>query len=192
LQPFLKKNQAMKALKSFNINFVGLKEGKHRFEFHLDRKFLESFENPLLDDLNVDAVLVLDKHNNLLELHFSWAGTVAAVCDICNENYDMPIKGKESLIVKFVHKKPEDAFDPEVIYLQIGESSINVAVPLYEALVLQIPLRKVHPNDENAKPGCNPELLNYLEELRGDENAVDSKSEPEDKGSIWDELKKLK
>jgi uncharacterized metal-binding protein YceD (DUF177 family) len=94
--------------------------------------------------------------------------------------------------VKFVHEKPEDAFDPEVIYLLIGESSINVATPLYEALVLQIPLRKVHPNDENAKPGCNPELLNYLEALRGDENAVDSNSDSEEKGSIWDELKKLK
>jgi len=182
----------MKALKSFNINFVGLKEGKHRFEFHLDRKFLESMENSLIDDLNVDAVLMLDKHNNLLELHFSWTGTVAAVCDVCNENFDMPIKGNENLIVKFVHEMPEDAFDPEVIYLQYGESSINVAVPLYEALVLQIPLRKVHPDDKNGIPGCNPELLKYLEEIRGDENAVDTDSETDEQASIWDELKKLK
>ena len=182
----------MKALKSFNINFVGLKEGKHKFEFHLDKKFLESIENPLLEDLNVVAILMLDKHNNLLELHFSWKGTAAAVCDICNENFDMPIKGKESLIVKFVHEIPEDAFDPEVIYLQFGESSINVAMPLYEALVLQIPLRKVHPEDKDGNPSCNPELLKLLDEIRGDENAVDSNNDEEEKGSIWDELKKLK
>ena len=182
----------MKALKSFNINFVGLKEGKHKFEYHLDRKFIESIENALLDDLNVDAILMLDKHNNLLELNFSWKGTVAAVCDICNENFDLPIKGKESIIVKFVHEMPEDTLDPEVIYVLQGESTINVAMPLYEALVLQIPLRKVHPDDKDGNPGCNPELLSYLEEIRGDENAVDTNATDEEKKSIWDELKKLK
>lgn len=182
----------MKALKSFNINFVGLKEGKHRFEFHLDRKFIESIENALIDDLNVHATLMLDKHNNLLELNFSWIGTVAAVCDICNEHFDLPIKGKDNIIVKFVHEMPEDSLDPEVIYALHGESSINVAMPLYEALVLQIPLRKVHPDDKDGNPTCDPELLNYLDDIRGDENAVDTNSGETEKKSVWDELKKLK
>jgi hypothetical protein len=31
-----------------------------------------------------------------------------------------------------------------------------------------------------------------LDEIRGDENAVDSNNDEEEKGSIWDELKKLK
>ena len=87
---------------------------------------------------------------------------------------------------------PEDTLDPEVIYVLQGESTINVAMPLYEALVLQIPLRKVHPDDKDGNPGCNPELLNYLEEIRGDENAVDTNATDEEKKSIWDELKKLK
>jgi uncharacterized metal-binding protein YceD (DUF177 family) len=181
----------MKALKTFNINFVGLKEGKHQFDFHLDKNFLENFEDSLVEDMNVDAVLILDKHNNLLELHFSWKGTIAAVCDICNEDFDMPIEGKENIVVKFVHEMPDDLDEPEVIYLQQGESSINIAVPIYEAVMLQIPIRKVHPEDENGNMTCDPEVLKYLEDNKGDVNATDSDDDDE-KGSIWDELKKLK
>lgn len=181
----------MKLLKAFNINFAGLKEGKHKFEYHLDKKFLDNFEDSLVDEINVDVALTLDKHNNLLELHFSWAGTVGSICDICNEEFDLPVEGKESIIVKLVHDKPEDLNEPEVIYLLLGESTINIAVPLYEAVILQIPLRKVHPEDKNGNPTCNPKVLKYLEENRGDENAQDS-SDDDEKGSIWDELKKLK
>ncbi len=179
----------MIAIKTFNINFAGLREGKHRFDYHLDKKFLENFEDSLLDDINVDVELLLDKHNNLLELDFKWKGTVAAFCDVCNENFDMPVSGSESIIVKFVNELPEDTDEPEVIYLQLGESFINIALPLYEAIILQIPIRKVHPDDEKGNPTCNQDVLNYLEQIRGDENAEDSDDE---NTSVWDELKKLK
>jgi uncharacterized metal-binding protein YceD (DUF177 family) len=182
----------MKALKAYSINFVGLKEGKHRFEYHLDKKFLEIFENPLVEDLDIRVNLVLDKHNTLLELNFDWKGTVAAVCDVCNEDFNLPVEGKEKLIVKFVHEIPEDAADElEIIYIKHGESAINIALPMYEALVLQIPFRKVHPDDEHGQPTCNQQVLKYLQENVGDEHAKDS-NEEEQSASIWDELKKLK
>ena len=181
----------MKALKAYSINFAGLKEGQHRFEYQLDKKFLANFEDALLEDVNVGVQLLLDKHNNLLELHFSWTGTVAAVCDVCNEDFQLPIKGKEDLIVKFVSEMPDDTDEPEVIYLQMGESSINIAFPLYEAVVLQVPLRKVHPEDKNGNPTCDPEVIRYLNENQGDANAQDSSDDDEGK-SVWDELKKLK
>jgi uncharacterized metal-binding protein YceD (DUF177 family) len=79
------------------------------------------------------------------------------------------------------------------MYVQQGESSINVALPLYEAVILQIPIRKVHPEDENGNPTCDPEVLKFLQENLGDANAEDSDDEEEEGGSsIWDELKKLK
>ena len=33
----------MKDLKEFNIQFVGLKEGSHLFEYEIDNKFFEAF-----------------------------------------------------------------------------------------------------------------------------------------------------
>ncbi|MGQ3089005.1 MAG: DUF177 domain-containing protein, partial [Flavobacterium sp.] len=33
----------MKANKEFLIPFVGLKQGKHQFEFEIDKKFFEGF-----------------------------------------------------------------------------------------------------------------------------------------------------
>ena len=115
-----------------------------------------------------------------------------AVCDVCNEDFNLPVEGKEKLIVKLVHEIPEDAADElEIIYIKHGESAINIALPMYEALVLQIPFRKVHPDDEHGQPTCNQQVLKYLQENVGDEHAKDS-NEEEQSASIWDELKKLK
>lgn len=182
----------MKALKAYTINFVGLKEGQHKFEYQLDKKFLDNFEGALVEDMDVAVQLLLDKHNNLLELHFSWEGTVAAVCDVCNDDFQLPIEGAEDIIVKFVSEMPDDTDEPEVMYVQQGESSINIALPLYEAVILQIPIRKVHPDDENGNPTCDPEVLKFLQENVGDANAEDSDDEDEGGSSVWDELKKLK
>jgi len=181
----------MKALKAYSINFVGLKEGQHKFEYQLDKKFLDNFEGAFVEDMSVAVQLLLDKHNNLLELHFSWHGTIDAVCDVCNDDFQMPVQGKENIIVKFVSEMPEDSDEAEVMYMQQGESSINIALPLYEAVILQIPIRKVHPDDKDANPTCNPEVLKFLQENAGDENAEDS-DDDDASTSVWDELKKLK
>ena len=179
----------MKAPRAYSINFVGLKEGQHKFDYHLDDKFLENFENPLISDFDVDVQLVFEKHVNLLELNFEWTGTLPTVCDLCSEDFLLPLSGSEKLIVKIVHELPDDKDEPEVIYIQQGESSINIALPLYEAIILQIPLRKVHPISENGESTCNKEILKYLSSQKTEKDEDNDSSE---KPSVWDELKKLK
>ena len=51
----------MKPLKEFEIPFVGLKIGKHNFEYQIDNKFFEYFEYEEFNDVNVDVNLELDK-----------------------------------------------------------------------------------------------------------------------------------
>ena len=116
--------------------------------------------------------------------HSIAAGVVYFIAQLCKLN----VSKKD---VKFVSEMPDDTDEPEVIYLQLGESSINIAFPLYEAVVLQVPLRKVHPEDKNGHPTCDPEVIRYLNENQGDANAQDSSDDDEGK-SVWDELKKLK
>ena len=181
----------MKAFKAFTINYAGLREGKHRFDYHIDKKFLELFETPLVEDADLQVELTLDKQIGFLSLLFQWKGTVAASCDICNEDFQLPIEGNENIIVKFVQELPEDNAEPEIIYVLQGESQINVATPLYEAVMLSIPIRKVHPETEKGVPGCDPKILAILETTIVEEEE-DTEEDNTENTSVWDELKKLK
>ena len=60
----------MKDLKEFNIQFVGLKEGKHTFEYSIDNKFFETFNYNEFESSVVNVELSFTKKTTLLELFF--------------------------------------------------------------------------------------------------------------------------
>jgi hypothetical protein len=63
---------------------------------------------------------------------------------------------------------------------------------LYEMLMLSIPIRTVHPTNEEGNYSCNPEILKYLE-INDDIEVSDKETNEDDNiNPIWDELKKLK
>ena len=53
--------EIMKPLKAFDIQFVGLKLGKHVYEYEIDNTFFEHFEYDEFNDVNVKIVLNLEK-----------------------------------------------------------------------------------------------------------------------------------
>src|SRR5690606_15789123 len=102
----------MKKLKDFDIPFVGLKQGKHQFDFDIKTAFFDAFEYDDFNSADVKVTLELDKRSNLLELTFEARGYVNVNCDVCNEEYDQEIKGKLHLVVKFS------------FYFQIGRAHV--------------------------------------------------------------------
>jgi hypothetical protein len=44
----------------YNIAFKGLGQGKHEFEYEIDRKFFESFDSDIVDDGNVTVKVILE------------------------------------------------------------------------------------------------------------------------------------
>src|SRR5699024_5020826 len=91
----------MKKLKDFDIPFVGLKQGKHQFDFEIKTAFFDAFQYDDFNAADVKASLILNKKSNLLELTFDAKGFVNVNCDVCNEPYDQKVKGKLHLVVKF-------------------------------------------------------------------------------------------
>ena len=54
----------MKKLKEFTIQFVGLKTGRHHYDYQIDDQFFEHFE---YDDFNhVDVKVDLELEKNLI------------------------------------------------------------------------------------------------------------------------------
>lgn len=171
----------MSTLSFYNIAFKGLSQGKHEFDYDIDERFFAEFEGSLVDDGKVNVHLTLEKQSALLVLWFEIKGTVQVQCDRCLGLYDQAIKSKERIFVKFGEKEFTEGDD--VIWIDANDYQINVAQLIYEFIGLAIPIKKVHPKDENGNSGCNPEMIEKLKKYVVKD---DKQNNP-----VWDDLKKL-
>jgi uncharacterized metal-binding protein YceD (DUF177 family) len=176
---------AMKALKMFTIQFVGLKEEKHHFEYKIDNTFFQHFEYNEFNKVNVVTNLMLDKKTTFLELFFNVEGSVNVNCDVTNEPYDQPIDGEFKLVVKFGNELNED--NEDILIVPHGEYEINVAQYIYELIILSIPAKRIHPGVEDGS--LKSDILNKLEELSLKSETKNIKTEEID--PRWNTLKKL-
>ncbi|MFD2600628.1 MULTISPECIES: YceD family protein [Flavobacterium] len=176
----------MKVNKEFLIPFVGLKQGKHQFEFEINKEFFDDFGFDEYNDVNVKVNLVLEKKITMLELSFKHKGTVNVPCDITNEDFDLPIKGKLKLVVKFGDEYNND--HDEILILPHGEYQVDVSQYIYEMIVLSVPSKRIHPGVKDGTVAAD--ILDKLNELAP---KVEAKKEEtkENTDPRWDELKKL-
>ena len=175
----------MKENKEFLIPFSGLKQGKHQFEFEITKKFFDAFDFDEFDNVNVKVNLVLEKQSTMLELHFKHKGTVNVPCDLSNENFDLPIKGKLDIVVKFGGEFNND--NDEILILPHGEFQVDVAQYIYEMIVLSVPSKRVHPGIKDGT--LDTGVIERLDELAP--KAKQEEEKQNDTDPRWDELKKL-
>ncbi|WMI69089.1 DUF177 domain-containing protein [Mangrovimonas sp. YM274] len=175
----------MKPLKEYTIQFVGLKVGKHHFDYQIDNKFFEHFEYEEFNDVNIDTHLDFEKKSTLMELHFSVEGTVNVNCDVTNEPFDQDIKGHFDLVVKFGEDYNDEYED--ILILPHGEYELNVAQYIYELIILSVPAKRVHPGVMDGS--LQSDVLKKLEELspKGEKETKTS----EEIDPRWNTLKKL-
>ena len=185
----------MSKRREFLIPFVGLKLGKHHFEYQISKEFFENFDYDEFQNSDIRVNLVLEKGSNLLELNFKHKGTVNVPCDLTSEDFDLPIKGKMKLIVRFGDEFNND--NEELLILPHGEFEIDVAQYIYEMIALSVPLKRVHPGVKDGT--LQTEALTKLNELKvkdssDSEQAKQIKEESKQEEDIdprWDKLKKL-
>ena len=175
----------MKVTKEFLIPFAGLKQGKHQFEFEINKTFFDGFDFDEYNDVNIKVNLVLEKKSTMLELGFKHKGTVNVPCDITTEDFDLPVKGKLELIVKFGDEYNND--NDELLILQHGEFQLDVSQYIYEMIVLSVPLKRIHPGVKDGTVA--PDVLNKLNELAPHEEQTEEEEKTTD--PRWDGLKKL-
>lgn len=169
----------MDALKEYNISFVGLKLGKHLFTYHIDNSFFEVYKYNDFKSITCDVAIVLNKKTTLLELEFDIKGTVILNCDLTNELFEHPIQTKLDLIVKFGDEFNDD--NEEVLIIPHSDYQFNIAQYIYEAIVLALPVKRVHPGIKEGT--LKSDILDKLKELEIKEN---KKIDPR-----WDTLNKL-
>lgn len=169
--------------REFFIPFIGLKEGKHRFEYDIDNMFFESFGYHEFNGANIKAEALLNKMSTMMELAISSNGAVNVNCDLTNEPFEQAIEAELKLVIKFGEEFNNE--DDEILILPHGEHQFNIAQYLYEMLVLAVPQKRIHPGVLDGT--LKSDALEKLQELQPKESEKkDNTPDPR-----WDGLKKL-
>jgi uncharacterized protein len=187
----------VKFLRSYNIDVIKLREGRHSFTFEVGDEFFQFYEaEEWVKGSNVTVTVQLNKTSSVIEADFVLEGTVKLTCDRSLEVFDYPIYLIEKVIYKYGAMEQEISED--VFVITKDTPSINVAQLIYEFVMLAIPAKKVHPDfrDEMDEEDFDQEgVLVYKSEeekktdMEGseDENAPVQPADPR-----WEILNKLK
>jgi len=168
----------------YSIEYKGLKEGLHDFDYEIEDKFFEHIEESLVEKGDVSVNVKLEKRSSFIKLHLKIKGWLELTCDRCLENYRHKIKNETELYVKFGETENDDG--ENVIWLLPDDHAINLAQTIYEYISLSIPLRHIHPKKKDGKRECNKEMLKKLKNYMQTENEeiiIDPR---------WNALKNLK
>ncbi|OGS70160.1 MAG: DNA-binding protein [Flavobacteria bacterium RIFCSPLOWO2_12_FULL_35_11] len=180
----------MKDLKEFDISFIGLKEGIHQFEYTIDKKFFDFFNYDEFYDSNVKVMLSFLKNTTIFELDFAFSGWVEVACDVTTELFHQPIEADIHLIVKFGDEYNDE--NEELLIIPHSENKINVAQYIYEAIVLAVPIKRIHPGVIDGS--LHSEVLEKLKEFEiKDEDQEEEQQENKTKESDprWNKLKNI-
>ena len=176
----------MSKMKEFLIQFAGLKLGRHQFEFQVDDEFFKEFGYDEFQNSNIKVSLVFEKQTTLLELNFKHKGTVNVPCDVSGEDFDLPIKGKMKLIVRFGDEFNDE--NEELLILPHGEHEVNVSQYVYEMIALSVPHKRIHPGLKDGT--LQSPTVEKLQELEVKVKEEESKNEA-DIDPRWEKLKQL-
>ena len=174
----------MKVTNEFLIPFIGLKLGKHQFEYQISKTFFDLFDYDEFENANIKVNVTLEKKNTMLDVALKYSGTIHVPCDVTNEDFDLPVKGNLNLIVRFGEEFNND--NEELLILPIGEHQLDLSQYVYEMIVLSIPLKKVHPGIADGT--LQSKALEKLNEIKIKEATLVAQDNIDPR---WDELKKL-
>jgi uncharacterized metal-binding protein YceD (DUF177 family) len=168
----------------FRINIVGLSNKAHSFQFDLDEGFFVRYGQELISGGSFHAEVVLDKHETFINATFSVTGNAQLVCDRTLDPFDFPVVVKEQLVFKYGEEEKE--LSDEVIIITHKTDSIDIGQLIYEFIILQVPIRKVHPRFKGGDEDADGNII-YRSSVHDDEGMEDNSVDPR-----WEQLKKLK
>lgn len=175
----------MDRLHNYDIEFTGLKTGRHEFRFEIGEAFFQLFDTEQeFTNPKIIADVLLDKHTTFMEIFIKTHGTVQLVCDITSEPFEHAIENEIKILVK--QGETYDDSNEEVITIPHQDHAFNIAQLVYEDVMLSVPMKKISPDvteeDLELLERFSPPLL-----AEEEEEQTDHEADPR-----WDALKKLK
>jgi uncharacterized metal-binding protein YceD (DUF177 family) len=187
----------MSRRREFEIAFVGLKPGVHEYNYVIDDRFFETFQQQDFRHCKANVKLLLDRKSSFMLLKFEIGGSIEVTCDRCNSNLPLDLWDEFNITVKMVENPEEmnnQEEDPDMYYIAQGESHIDVANWIFEFINLSLPMQKACDADDMSGPHCNKAAMDVLKKLepRPDEQTGPVEKKETIENPIWKGLEKFK
>ena len=170
----------MDKLIEYQIPYKGLSIGKHDYKYHATDKFFADMQVEGIQGGDLNIEFVLDKQSTFMQADITIEGSIKLICDRCLDLIDYKINIDYNQIFKY-GVAPENHND-DIIYLSDEEYEINTSKLIAENVYLQIPIRKVHPEDKKGRSTCKTEQIELIESYANRKQA----------DHRWDALKNIK
>lgn len=168
--------------RKYEIKFAGLAEGRHEYEFQIDKTFLEEFEIEDICDADLKLRVSLEKKERMLTFLFDIDGKIVVLCDKCLEPLTVPMNINQTYYVKFGESYEE--LDEDMCVIPENEHSFDLGNLIYDYTILHKPMRCVHGEVDGSEEICEPDFPNLSDASVFAEN---NETDPR-----WDVLKQIK
>ncbi|MCQ2283944.1 MAG: DUF177 domain-containing protein [Bacteroidales bacterium] len=171
----------------FKLRLSGVEDGNYCFSVSCDKAFFELAELKDLQDGCLKLQIEMAKTEKLVDLKFQFSGEVIAPCDRCLLPVTIPMDFEDRLLVKLVPEveEGENEDDDDIWVVEENTYELDVFHFVYESIMLALPLRVVHEDDEEGNPTCDPKVMETLNSLSAEAN--EKETDPR-----WDALKNIK
>ena len=172
----------------YRLEFSGLKEGGHAFEYTIGDDFMALFpEADTFFSPEIKVSLLLEKNDRMMTLSFHFEGSAATRCDRCLRDVRFAVECREEIIVKTASEAEKGAEDEENLWwVSEKDTKLDLAPYFYETIVLCRPLQMFCAEKADGTPGCDPAMMVFYHSA---EAAKQAEHEPDPR---WDALRKLR
>lgn len=132
-----------RVLKGLDIEIFNLQIKTYYYDFVVDDKFFQEFEDSLIRNGRAAINVELKKSAAFIELKLKIEGNIGLICDRSLEEFDYPIALEHELIFKFGDEYME--LDDFMVQISKNTERIHLAQFVYEFITLAIPMKKLHP-----------------------------------------------
>lgn len=174
----------------FKLRLAGVALGKHTFSIVCDKSFFEINEISELLDGSILLQIILDKSENMLNIEFIFKGNVVVECARCLDPVTLDLDYIDHLLVNLLPDFPDQTHteDDQVWMINENAFELDLFQFVYESIILALPLRVIHPDDEEGNSTCNPDFLEKLNQYSVEEKQISN----DDIDPRWESLKNLK
>lgn len=176
---------------AYKVPLKTLGEGSHEFNYIIDKQFFVNMEYSDVRDAELAVRLVVDRQKDIYRLNFEIVGTVTLLCDRCLDDLVLPIDTTYNINVEYGDDYNDDSDD--LLIIPRADNDLNVAYMLFDTIVLQIPMKHVHPLGQ-----CNRAMSALLKKHRAGTDAIEDEllDSVDDEGDApadprWDALRGL-
>lgn len=171
----------------FTVEFVKLTDGRHDFNYQIDKTFFDYYENSDVLGANLTVELVIEKNGNMMIADIITSGDFICSCDRCLKDLSIPIEAEFKIIYHLNSEHVSDIeviddLNSEMVYLTPQEYKVNIAQAIYESSLMDIPMMKTC--DDFSDSFCDQLML---DKLNG--NQSESAETPVD--PRWEKLKNI-